>query len=157
LYAHYYAAMLLIALAIYHLIFVPKNRQWLMIPLCGLIMGLAFIPQIPAFLEGFTRFDPADVEKTPMSAYTVVDSLLYYISNGSNLLTLLFMLIGLISAFMQKTCLRIVVLIAVFGTLVLIVSNELLIILEPTRLRYAIFLWSLFAVWIAASLLLISE
>jgi len=157
LYAHYYAAMLLIALGIYHLIFAPKNKNWLMIPLCGIVTGLAFIPQIPAFIEGFTRFDPADVEKTPMSAYSVLESLLYYIGNGQIILTAIIMLIGLIPAFTQKTQFRIIVGIGILGTAVLVVSNELLNILEPTRLRYAIFLWSLFAVWIAGSILFITQ
>lgn len=157
LYAHYYAAMLLIALGIYHLIVTPKNKNWLLIPLCGIVMGLAFIPQVPAFIEGFTRFDPANVEKTPMSAYTVLESLLYYIGNGQILITLIIMLIGLILAFTQKTQFRIIVGIGILGTAVLVVSNELLNILEPTRLRYAIFLWSLFAVWIAGSVLFITQ
>ena len=157
LYAHYYAAMLLIALGIYHLLFAPKNRAWFGVPLSALLMAIAFIPQLSAFFEGFTRFDPADVEKTPMSAYAVVESLLYYIGNGLILLTLAIMVIGLVLAFIQKNQLRIVVGIAFFGTLVLIVSNELLNILEPTRLRYAIFLWSLFSVWIATVLIFVSQ
>lgn len=157
LYAHYYAAMLLIALGVYHLLFAPKNRAWFIVPLCGLLMAVAFIPQVPAFIEGYTRFDPANVEKTPMGAIEVINSLLYYIGNGANLITLILMLIGVAVVFLQKSRLGIVVGIAIFGTGVLLISNELLNILEPTRLRYAIFLWSLFAVWISASLVFIAE
>lgn len=157
LYAHYYAAMLLIALAIYHLLFAPKNRQWFYVPLAGLIIGLAFIPQIPTFMEGFTRFDPANVEKTPMPMMEVVNSLLYYISNGWGWLVAILMLIGVVMLFIRQSQVKIVIGIAVLGTLVLIISNELLSILEPTRLRYAIFLWSLYAVWIASALYFIMQ
>lgn len=157
LYAHYYAAMLLIGLAIYHVLFAPKNKQWFGVPLTAIVMGIAFIPQLSAFIEGFTRFDPANVEKTPMTAYAVLDSLLYYIGNGQIILTLVIMIIGLIAVFLQRTQLRMVIGIGFFGTLVLIISNELLNILEPTRLRYAIFLWSLFAVWIAYALVFIAQ
>lgn len=157
LYTHYYAAMLLIALGVYHLLFAPKNRAWFIVPLCGLLMALAFIPQFPAFIEGYTRFDPANVEKTPMSALEVLNSLLYYIGNGTNILTLALMLLGIAVIFLQKSRLGIVVGIAILGTAVLIISNEALNILEPTRLRYAIFLWSLFAVWISASLVFVAE
>ncbi|MEO1290551.1 MAG: hypothetical protein AAFV93_22635, partial [Chloroflexota bacterium] len=157
LYAHYYSAMLLIGLAIYHLLFVPKNREWLYVPLCGVLMGIAFIPQLPAFIEGFTRFDPANVEQTPMRADAVVTSLLYYIGNGMTWLTLVVMILGVGLIIIYKTPMRMVIAIGLFSTGVLIASNEALDILEPTRLRYAIFLWSIFAVWIAYTLLFVAD
>lgn len=156
LYAHYYSAMLLIALGIYHVLFVPKNRQWLAVPLCGVLMALAFIPQLPAFIEGFTRFDPANVEQTPMRADAVITSLLYYIGNGTNWLTSALMIMGIILIALQKTQMRMVIGIGLLATGILIASNEALDILEPTRLRYAIFLWSIYAVWIAYVLMVIS-
>ncbi|MGB7342473.1 MAG: glycosyltransferase family 39 protein [Phototrophicaceae bacterium] len=157
LYAHYYAAMLLIALAAYHLLFVPKNRNWLWIPLCGVLMALTFVPQLPAFLEGFTRFDAGNVEGVAMPPLLVIDSLLYYIGNGLNIITLLLMFIGIFVAYQQQSQLRMVVSIAIFGTAILILSNQALNILEAARLRYAIFLWIPFAVWLAAAILFVSQ
>lgn len=151
LYAHYYAAMLLIALGIYHVIAAPKNCAWWIVPLCGVAMGVLFLPQLPAFMEGFTRFDPADVEKTPMAFDAVLISLLYFISNGLEWVAVLLMGAGVFVAIKNQR-LRAIVGIGILGTAVLILSNEFLDILEPTRLRYAIFLWSLYAVWIAAGM-----
>ncbi|MEL6524877.1 MAG: glycosyltransferase family 39 protein, partial [Chloroflexota bacterium] len=158
LYAHYYAAMLLIGLGMYHLLAVPKNKNWLIVPACGIAIGILFLPQFPAFMEGFTRFDPADVEKTPMALTDVLTSLLYFITNGLEWVAVLLMGAGVWLAIREANPrLRAIVSIAILSTAVLIISNEFLDILEPTRLRYAIFLWSLYAVWIAAGMVWLAQ
>lgn len=157
LYAHYYAAMLLIALAVYHVLFVPKNRNWFFVPLCGVLMAVAFVPQLPIFLEGFTRFDADNVAGVAMSPISVIDSLLYYIGNGWGIITLVLMLISIFVAYRQTKPLQMIVAIAFFGTAVLIISNQLLNILELARLRYAIFLWIPFAVSLSASIMFIAH
>jgi uncharacterized membrane protein len=163
LYVHYYAAMLLIALGVYHLLFVKKDRLWLEITGLALLMGLAFLPQLPAFLEGFNRYDPANVSEAPLSAWDAVLSILHFLSNGNEPLLGLALLIGAVHAFRKlalsqerkeaKTEIyRGLVLISVFSVIILLISNEVLDILEPKRLRYAIFLWPLLAVWLAVGL-----
>ena len=147
LYVHYYAAMLLIAIGIYHLLFVKKDRLWLEITGLALLMGLAFLPQVPAFLEGFQRYDPANVSEAPLSAINAVLSIGQFLGNGNWPLLVLGLVAGIIYAFRsQVNSYRALVLITLFGLVILLISNEFLHILEPKRLRYAIYLWPLLAV-----------
>lgn len=152
LYAHYAAAMLLMGLGLYHLLFVKKKRAWLQITGLALLMGVLFIPQAAAFLEGLTRYDPASVEGAPLSALGVVAALFAYISNNALLLAGAGFLAGAVFAVREAAALRMVIVVSLVSLLVLLLANEVLQILEPARLRYAVFLWPPLAVWLGAGL-----
>ena len=49
-YTHYYAVLLLVALALWHLLFMPKDRRWWRPVLLLGLATLAFLPELPGFL-----------------------------------------------------------------------------------------------------------
>lgn len=151
LYAHYFAAMLLIGVGAYHLFFVPKNRRWWQLVLLAIIVSLLFIPQLQAFFEGFDRYDPGDVAEPPLSASGVVAVLAHYMSNGLNILLLIPTLGGILYAFKQRWV-RMIVIVSTSSLIVSLLANEILDILEPRRLRYMILLWPTWSLWIGAGL-----
>jgi hypothetical protein len=156
LWSHYYTAILLVSIGLYHLIFVSKDKHWRHIVGLALIIGLLFVPEIPSFIKGYTNFSPEDVELKPLSAWEVIVALVYYIGNNAALLTVPALIAGLVYAW-KAVQLRMLLIICIFSIIILLISNEFLGILEPTRLRYVIFLWPLFAIWVAAGLVCLSK
>lgn len=158
LYTHYFAAATLLgALGIYHLLLAPKNRRWVQIVGSALVIGLLFLPEVPAFLRGFSRFSPEDVNKIPLTAGEALWSFAHYLGNGAVLLVALLLILGMIQAWRQKGGLRVIVGISFFAVLLTLLANAFLGILEPQRLRYTIVLWPGLAVWAGAGFSLLVE
>jgi hypothetical protein len=84
LYAHYFASLLVFSLCLYHLLFVPKNRQWWHMVL---IMGLAGALFLPWFLTSFNVLSGAAAEPwrqdMKMTIPELIDELLSFFSNGN--------------------------------------------------------------------------
>ena len=55
LYAHYFTALFLPALGLFHLLFVPKNRRWLRPVLLIVLAALLAMLQLPGFLQGLEK------------------------------------------------------------------------------------------------------
>lgn len=88
LYSHYYAGLTLIALGLYHLLFVPKNRVWWRPVFPATITALLFLPALGGFLSGYDRYATAGIGvQTVLHWNDLLERLLYYVGNGSLLLT----------------------------------------------------------------------
>ena len=91
LYAHYFAALLVFSICLYHLLFRPKNWEWWRIVI---LMGLAGILFLPWFLTQFDVVDGANSQPwrqaMGMTIPEITDELLGFFSNNS-LAFLLFM------------------------------------------------------------------
>ena len=156
LYSHYFAALLLPALALFHLFFVRKERRWWQpVALLGLATLLA-LPQVPDLLIGI-EFNRAK-EQLHASAlhYPEVMSLfLRYLSNGlldvrqpvSNLLALALPLPLLFYGRRSRYRRQIpaeawyLLLTSILLLLLLLGTNEWLQVFQPTRIRYLAALW----------------
>ncbi|MCA9911701.1 MAG: hypothetical protein KC496_00060, partial [Anaerolineae bacterium] len=157
-YTHYFAAATLLgALGIYHLLFVRKNRRWWQITGLGLLVGLIFLPEVPAFLRGTTRFSPEDVNKMPLTALGALESFAHYLGNGAVSFIVLLLVMGLIQAWRSRSQLRVVIGITVLAVLLTLAANAVLGILEPQRLRYTIVLWPGLALWAGAGFALLLD
>ena len=55
LYLHYFGIMLLAAIGLYHLIFLPKDRRWWQAALTLALAGLCFLPWLPVAIDGFAH------------------------------------------------------------------------------------------------------
>jgi hypothetical protein len=152
LWSHYYTAMLLLALALYHLLFVKKDKIWLQIVGLAFIVLLLFLPEVPSVIKGYTVYSPDDLEIAPLSAWGVITAVVYFIGNNFALLAITALVSALIHAWREAYQLRMPILVCLFASIILLISNEILGILEPTRLRYLIFLWPLLAVCLGAGL-----
>ena len=62
-YTHYYAMMIGGAIALYHLLFAPKNREWWRVTLMGIGVLILFLPWVRVLIRGATdiRSDEARV------------------------------------------------------------------------------------------------
>ena len=82
LWSHYFGALLLPALGLFHLLFVPKNhRWWRPVVLFGLA-GLTAIVQLPIFFEGLNTVISEDLVDRILPATGIISHLLRYMTNG---------------------------------------------------------------------------
>ena len=82
LWSHYFGALLLPALGLFHLLFVPKNhRWWRPVVLFGLA-GLTAIVQLPIFFEGLNILVSEDLLDRILPATGMLSHLLRFMTNG---------------------------------------------------------------------------
>ena len=156
LYAHYFSALLLPALALFHLFFVRKERRWWQpVVLLGLAALLA-LPQAPDLLAGIEHNQgKEELHQSALGYPEVVSLLLLHLSDGlleiqrpfSTLLALALPLPLLIAGwrsrhgrqahgavwYLSLTC--------ALQLLLLLGANEWLQVLEKNRVRYLATLW----------------
>ena len=167
LYSHYFSALFLPALGLFHLLFVPKNRRWLRPVLLIAVAALLAMLQLPGFLEGLeATASEEDLHSQALSAPTVVSHLVHFMTNG--LLDLppsldTFLLISLPFSLALVTLLHLRSVIRVsslwllaFTSLsmlaLMIAINALIQVLEVRRIRYLMPLWPLTALLVGAGL-----
>lgn len=137
LYLHYFAALLIFALCLYHLLFVPKNRQWWQ----GVVLfGLAGVCFLPWFLTAFDVVQGASDEEwrqaMSLSVIEALDALLNAFSNSSAAFVLF--LGGLAVGFRQRGERFLWFLLLGPLGLALIINTWLQMLVAP---KYLLFLW----------------
>ena len=160
LYMHYFGALLLPSLLLFHLLFVPKKRQWWKpVVLTGLALLVASL-QLPVFLYGLERsVSNSFVNEHAMNPAEILQRFVRFLSNGQIspslsagwllfvlvLLLLLFLTIRIIRSsrlpgpklFLAFTALSLLAL--------TLAANEVVRVLMSNRIRYLIILWPLTA------------
>ena len=174
LYMHYYAALLLPVLGLFHLLFVPRptccppkmRRWWRPVLLLGLA-GLAATPQLPLLLQGLALNAADDFLHT--QALTAPELLARFVRNlvngalaptpavGSLLLLLLPLTLALATLRQWRTRRRadatwLLVFVCLALLLLFTLANEMLRLITRSRLRYLLALWPLLAVAAGAGL-----
>ena len=156
LYSHYFGALLLPALALFHLFFVRKERRWWQpVALLGLATLLA-LPQVPDLLIGI-EFNRAKEQLSARALHypEVMSLFLRYLSNGllnirqpvSNLLALALPLPLLIYGRRSRYRRQVpgvawyLLLTCALMLLLLLGANEWLQVFESSRIRYLATLW----------------
>lgn len=150
-YSHYFATLPVVAIALYHLLFVKKDRRWWLVVGVMALAALLFVPWLTVFLTVFDRTQ--EFERLAPRALTAGDALAaltYYFSNGSYLLFLA--LAGLALLVRSKTA-RAIIFLAVALLLLLLLTNQILKIMHGGRIRYLIALWPLCSLVAALGLL----
>ena len=160
LYSQYFGALLMPALGLFHLLFIPKNRRWWG---TTLLLGLAMLAatfQLPGFLNGLeltgTR---GQVHNIALTAPQLLTQFLRYLANGivspapwfGELLVILLPLALLFGTLWQLRSRRpagagwLLAFVSVTLLLLIIAANEALRIVSERRMRYLIALWPLLA------------
>lgn len=84
LWSNYFAALLLPALGMFHLIFMPKTKRWwqpVLLVAAGILLSL---PQLPVFVSGIEQTMSGGVSGiTNSSAPEMLAQFLYWLSNGA--------------------------------------------------------------------------
>lgn len=159
LWGHYYSAILLLGLGAYHVLFAAKNRRWWKITGTAMLVGVLFLPQLPGFLNGFASYQPENLGVPALTTPEILQTLLYYSGNGLGVITLVLLACGLWQVWREgvRSALGAIVGVAILSASILVVANALLEILEPRRIRYAITILPLTAVWLAGGMLAIEQ
>ena len=156
LYTHYYAALFLPVLALFHLFFVPRNRRWWQ-PF--LLFGLAILlatPQLPGLLRGVVKAPATVAAYDPVVPATKLLSILVRnMTNGlfepagyaSLLLLLMLPVVSVITIILNArggqsiTPVRFLGFCATSLLLLSIMINEAVVLIAESRIRYLISLW----------------
>ncbi len=89
-YTHWLALLSPIALDVYHLLFVPKNRRWWRVPVIMALAGLAFAPWFSLRIGDLVSAAQHGAKVSlGMSTPEIIETLLYTFSNGNPLLLIL--------------------------------------------------------------------
>jgi hypothetical protein len=142
MYLHYYAVVPLAAIALYHLLFVPKGREWWRVVILMGLGGVLFLPWVGGMLVGLEKAtgDGANYVIPTLTVEQAFRVLLHAFSNGSVPLFGLMILIafGIRQKASQFVWLSIVV---IFGLMMLVNARlEILI-----NIRHLMALWPLLA------------
>ncbi len=167
LYAHYFGALLLPVLGLFHLIFVPKHRRWWQPVFIFALAALIAALQLPVLLMGLHRtVSNEGLHSDAMRAADVLERLLRYMSNGlldpappvgatlTILLPLALLLATLLHLRSGKRAGATWPLVFTSAALLILVLaiNEVLRVMHVSRMRYLIALWPLTALLVAAAL-----
>ncbi len=96
-YTHYFAVTAPFTLALYHLLFVPKNRRWLLVPGLMLVALLAFLPWLTVVLKAISMAgdDARRFQVLPLGE--LLRRMLMLFGNSSPALLLLFLAFSLVA------------------------------------------------------------
>lgn len=169
IYSNYYAIMLLVVLVFWHLLFMPKNRQWWgPVFLLGLA-GLSFIPEVGGFLAGIneTQTRPGHTDPVAMiRAAEILPGLVLIFSNSvldlpsirygfaPNVVGLAILAVLVAYGFWryrQRAWIQQIqypLFITVSLLLLMLLMNEILLIFRDDRFRYLIAMWPLLSILI---------
>jgi hypothetical protein len=158
LYAHYFGGLLLIAIGLYHLLLVPKTRRWWWPVGLLLLSGGLFLPWLPVFLSGAQRAATrVDVHQNALSPLPLLEALFGYYGNGLALPALLLCLGGAAWAIWrsygdgdgyspgaaagERRRAALIAFITLLLLPALLLTQALLQLVEPARVRYLLILW----------------
>lgn len=167
LYSHYFSVLLLAALGLFHMLFVPKTRRWrqtvFLLGLAALVVAL----QLPGFLNGLDKaVNNEGLQAIAMTAVEIPARLLYFL--GNQLLTvspavavasLILLALALAVGAWQR--LRgdvrvdagwLLIFVAAVMFLLMLAANEIVRIMQSNRIRYLMPLWPMLALLAGAGL-----
>ena len=166
LYSHYLGALLLPALGLFHLLFVPKYRRWWRPVLLFGLATLAGALQLPLLPRGVAYTEGEDLGSRFLAAPAVLSHFIRFLSNGLVTPSLPFselLLLGLLLVLAIATLWRLrrgkgisAIWLLFFTSAALlalvIVINRLFQVIIANRIRYLMPLWPLTALLVGAGL-----
>ena len=167
LYAHYYCALFLPALGLFHLLFVPKNRRWWQPVFLLVLTALLAMLQLPGFLQGLDKaVSDEALHNRALTIPAVISHFIRFMTNGlvdpsppfSELL-LLALLLALVIVNLQHlrkesriSAIWLLLFTSVTLLALVIAINEMLQVIVANRIRYLMPLWPLTALLAGAGL-----
>lgn len=139
LYMHYFGFLIAAVLGLYHVLFVPKNRQWWQVVAAMAVGGLLYLPWIGVLLSAAVRAGN-ELRSTALTIPAIIETLGYAFSTAN--IGLLALLIGS-AALVREAYMRFVWFCAAGGIVAGIALNAVLPVL--THIRYLTVLWPLLA------------
>jgi hypothetical protein len=147
LYTHYLAAIPLVAIGLYHLLFVPKTRRWWQVVGVMALAGALFLPWVGSLVAGLgLATGDESLHDRALSTRQAVEKLAFLFSNGGVALFAAFAGLSLL-AFRRggwRSWFFPLVMLAV-----MLAINARFEIIPAGRIRYLLSLWPLLAIIVA--------
>lgn len=140
--AHVFSVMLLIAMGLYHLLIVRKDRRWMKSSLAVGLAVLLFSPYGLVLLHGYSHTQTViSVTQEAMSTPELLATVLYLFSNGTFLILVIAVVLAIVAFRRGKT--QIFPLLWAVGVTLLIITviNAILTLVPPDRSRYLLVMW----------------
>lgn len=154
-YAHYYATLPIFAIAMYHVIFVKKDKRWWTIVGIFVLSAILFLPWMSVFLSVFDR--TKEFERLAPRALSSTDALValaHYFSNGAQIL---FLGLCALAVTARRRAARSILFLTVALLALLLLTNEILQIMHGGRLRYLIAMWPLLSLTVGLGLFRLNQ
>ncbi len=156
-YSHYLAAVPLVAIGIYHLLFLPKNRRWWQIVGVVALACLLYLPWVPSMLSGLGKASSSEgLHQTALSLPGVIKGFLTMFGNGSIVFFVALIALASLALLRERDRwrrhARVLFFIVGVALVVILGVNVALKIIQGGRLRYLMPLWPLAALIVALGL-----
>ncbi len=138
LWVHYYGAILLAAVGVYHLIFAPKGRRWLLISLASIGAALLIVPWLPVNALGLSN----RIVETG-NALSLIEAIYALASSYTNGLPLVALVAAIAAALYYgglNPAQKYILILTGAIFLLMLAANELAPVVVARRLRYTIIL-----------------
>jgi len=149
LYTHYFAFVPLGTIAIYHLLFVPKNRAWWLVTGTFVVAGCFFLPWFSVLLTAINTEET--LARATVAATEVLERLLFIIGNGNSMLAIGLLVTGVLGVALYGQARRFGFLVFVAVSLLLVV-NAVVTPVTYGRPRYMLVAWPVVFVFVAFGL-----
>lgn len=146
LYTHFFMALVIAVLGLYHLLFAPKNRRWWQITFLAVCGGLLFIPWIGLLLRASFRAKEG-LSALALTSTQLAQTLVYAFSNSSAALLALCLIAALCARGRHA---RFIWFMAAGGLIAAVLFNTVVPVI--THVRYIIMLWPFFALLVGLGL-----
>jgi hypothetical protein len=152
LYCHYFAVFPIIALGLYHLLFISKNRRWWGGIIAVALGGALYLPWVPTLVSAFTFHAKHGGEQIAEEALRPPEALLTVATLFSNHNLILFAIVCAAAVFVRGQKARKIFFLAVVLLILLLVANVFVPVIKSSRIRYSSSLWPVLALPAALSI-----
>jgi hypothetical protein len=153
LYMHYFAALPLAALMLYHLLFVPKNRRWWAVVLTLGLAGLLFLPWLRNLLVGLElAADSEQLHEIALGPGEALQRLVALFGNDYPWLTLAGLAAGGLALWKRARGAGKIWFFALVTLAAILLTNLVLEIMHGGRVRYLVSVWPLLALVIGVGI-----
>lgn len=156
-YTHYSTLFILIPIGLYHLLFVPKTRNWVKIAVAGALGGVFFLPWLPTALAGFahTTYEIEIGETRYMFNEYLIEEVIRFWGNGDPVIFIGLIVLGLLAVIFNQRGSRYLLFFLVVTILVILSMNHTLEFIK--WIRYVIVFSIPFSLFVGAGLALLQR
>ena len=151
IWVHYVSGIVVVAVGLYHLLFVPKNRRWLWVTVLLGLACLSFLPWLQFLLVGARFVNVEEDTGVPVRGpLGILQLLANLFANGGAVLLVGLAALSLIR--IRQRAVREVLFFTVAIFALTVIVNEIVPMVNENRPRYLIHLWPLLALVVGLGL-----